>query len=106
MRNKPMGMEWYEYPPDPITVRCASLDDLVCQVKSRRAPVVKPMDEPRMLWIGFYVPKTNEWFVCGLSELKREERDRQMELLSSYEGRESFARSMESKDEAWQSESI
>jgi len=101
-----MGMEWFEWPHDPIVVKCDDLDDIVRQVKSRRAPVVKSMDEPRKLWIGFYVPKTNEWFVCGLSQMKKGERDRQMALLYSSEEREAFARTMESKDEAWQSESI
>jgi len=96
-------MEACEFPADPIIVRCTSVDHLTSELRSRRAPVIKPLDDPRRLWIGFYVPKTNEWFVLRLATIERD--GNEIKKFNDITDRIRFALGLELKD-SWQHESI
>ena len=98
-------MTYFDLPDDMVEVCCSSMEDLREQVKSRRAPVVKPLDNPMKLLIGLYVPKTKEWFTCSLANPKVK-RENWFDVLSSLKARESFARSLQSKEQEWEQESI
>lgn len=58
MSEVDIGSPSMELPGDVTEIPCATIKEMIDGAKSRRAPVVKSMDDPRTLKVGLYVPKT------------------------------------------------
>lgn len=102
-KPRPTPKEWQS--SEAIVVRCESMRDLEEQVRSRGPTKVELMDDPYKLIIGFYVPKTNEWFQIRLIDAKARG-GFDVEAHGSEAGRQALAESLARGPRKWYLEEI
>ena len=102
MSEVDIGNSSMALPGDVTEIPCATIKEMIERARSRRAPVVKSMDDPWLLKVGLYVPKTNEWFTVSLEGKVSDLHEHDM---STMEARNRLATSAASMD-GWAEEAL